>query len=94
MTTLTTGAVSNATRPLPLSLPATATGYVLPSTVCNYGQGGIRTHETLARPPVFKTGAFNRSATCPGVDIIVTGTTRHRKIARDTLWRHGDADER
>ena len=29
------------------------------------GQGGIRTHETLAGPPVFKTGAFNHSATCP-----------------------------
>ncbi len=29
------------------------------------GQGGIRTHEELAPLPVFKTGAFNRSATCP-----------------------------
>ena len=29
------------------------------------GQGGIRTHETREGPPVFKTGAFNRSATCP-----------------------------
>ena len=29
------------------------------------GGGGIRTHETLARLPVFKTGAFNRSATPP-----------------------------
>ena len=29
------------------------------------GQGGIRTHEGLAPLPVFKTGAFNRSATCP-----------------------------
>ena len=29
------------------------------------GWGGIRTHETLAGPPVFKTGAFNRSATHP-----------------------------
>ena len=29
------------------------------------GWGGIRTHETLARLPVFKTGAFNRSATHP-----------------------------
>ena len=31
------------------------------------GQGGIRTHETLAGLPVFKTGAFNHSATCPCV---------------------------
>jgi hypothetical protein len=29
------------------------------------GWGGIRTHETLSRLPVFKTGAFNRSATHP-----------------------------
>ena len=27
--------------------------------------GEIRTHETLSGPPVFKTGAFNRSATTP-----------------------------
>ena len=32
------------------------------------GWGEIRTHEPLARPPVFKTGAFNRSATHPGYD--------------------------
>ena len=31
----------------------------------NGGGGGIRTHETLSRLPVFKTGAFNRSATLP-----------------------------
>ena len=30
------------------------------------GWGGIRTHETRKRLPVFKTGAFNRSATHPG----------------------------
>src|SRR3954471_16970953 len=29
------------------------------------GRGGIRTHDPLARMPVFKTGAFNRSATLP-----------------------------
>ena len=29
------------------------------------GQGGIRTHEGLAPLLVFKTSAFNRSATCP-----------------------------
>ena len=29
------------------------------------GQGGIRTHEGLAPLPVFKTGAFNHSATPP-----------------------------
>ena len=31
------------------------------------GWGGIRTHETLAGLPVFKTGAFNRSATHPAL---------------------------
>ena len=29
------------------------------------GSGGIRTHDTVARMPVFKTGAFNHSATLP-----------------------------
>jgi hypothetical protein len=29
------------------------------------GWGGIRTHETREGLPVFKTGAFNRSATHP-----------------------------
>ena len=29
------------------------------------GQSGIRTHGTLTRTPVFKTGALNRSAICP-----------------------------
>ena len=29
------------------------------------GPGEIRTHETLSGLPVFKTGAFNRSATGP-----------------------------
>ena len=29
------------------------------------GRGGIRTHEAVARLPVFKTGAFNHSATRP-----------------------------
>src|SRR5947208_7819536 len=29
------------------------------------GQGGIRTLDTLAGIPVFETGGFNRSPTCP-----------------------------
>ena len=29
------------------------------------GEGGIRTHGRVAPSPVFKTGAFNRSATSP-----------------------------
>ncbi len=31
----------------------------------NGGGGGIRTHGTISRTPVFKTGALNRSATPP-----------------------------
>jgi hypothetical protein len=31
-----------------------------------HGQGGIRTHDTLAGIPVFETDAFSHSATCPG----------------------------
>src|ERR1700730_10494971 len=34
-------------------------------TVFVGGGGGIRTHEGLSSLPVFKTGAFNRSATPP-----------------------------
>src|SRR6267378_5749043 len=29
------------------------------------GEGGIRTHDTLSRIPVFETGTFNRSVTSP-----------------------------
>ena len=29
------------------------------------GEGGIRTHGTLARTPVFKTGTLNHSVTSP-----------------------------
>ncbi len=34
------------------------------------GGSGIRTHETVTRLPVFKTGAFNRSAIPPDIDIV------------------------
>ena len=58
-------------RPLPLSGPKAAAGG-LPrgwfglrgGASFFYGGGGIRTHEGL-RPPVFKTGALDRSATPP-----------------------------
>ena len=33
--------------------------------LCVGGRGGIRTHEGRKPLPVFKTGAFNRSATRP-----------------------------
>src|SRR5256885_2115861 len=54
------------------------------------GQGGIRTHGTLAGTPVFETGRFNRSRTCPlttGEQITVTdaqtqqwGTANSRQV--------------
>ncbi len=34
------------------------------------GEGGIRTHDTLARIPVFETGPFNRSGTSPEARIL------------------------
>src|SRR5258706_6868073 len=34
------------------------------------GEGGIRTHDTLARIPVFETGTFNRSVTSPVARIL------------------------
>ena len=37
------------------------------------GWGGIRTHGTLSGTPVFKTGAFNRSATHPSSEIKYLG---------------------
>ena len=43
------------------------------------GWGGIRTLETLARLPVFKTGAFNHSATHP--------------LERDQILKGGSAAE-
>ena len=33
------------------------------------GRGGIRTHGTLSRTPVFKTGALNHSATLPSSEV-------------------------
>src|SRR4051812_30462600 len=36
------------------------------ATHAGHGGGGIRTHGPRERTPVFKTGAFNRSATPPG----------------------------
>jgi hypothetical protein len=39
---------------------------------CN-GEGEIRTPATLSGRPVFETGAFNHSATSPGVGVQATG---------------------
>src|SRR5690242_19331099 len=43
------------------------------------GEGGIRTHGPREGTPVFKTGAFNRSATSPA------GLERGRKLLQSLL---------
>jgi hypothetical protein len=53
------------------------------------GQGGIRTHGTLAGTPVFKTGSFNHSDTCPGVGVPRQRLRRVRKIASVRPERYG-----
>ena len=58
----TTGAPCRRIRAM-IALPCVMRGLKRRTT---NGQGGIRTHETREGLPVFKTGAFNRSATCPG----------------------------
>ena len=54
------------------------------------GRGGIRTHETLAGLPVFKTGALNHSATLPSAILPRCGRARtceHDQLNRPTvLW--------
>src|SRR3546814_171014 len=49
------------------------------------GGGGIRTHEALARLPVFKTGALNRSATPP--------RARQRTAGAGIPIRHGGTSQ-
>jgi hypothetical protein len=57
------------------------------------GEGEIRTPEALASLPVFKTGAFNRSATSPlkwnqSVTLILSGRRArfgHRQVAREAV---------
>ena len=73
------------------------------------GWGGIRTHEGFAPLPVFKTGAFDRSATHPRCDIIspparIQGRNASMRlfdlappfyaIGRSTPFRSGAAHQR
>ena len=44
------------------------------------GQGEIRTHDTVAGMPVFETGAFNHSATCPA-GVSLAGADEHVNAA-------------
>ena len=53
------------------------------------GQGGIRTHETREGPPVFKTGSFNHSDTCPAATVArCRATGRVWKIAWCAIRRY------
>jgi hypothetical protein len=47
------------------AVPFVGFRWLVEQTVAAGGWGGIRTHGTLARTAVFKTAAFNRSATHP-----------------------------
>jgi hypothetical protein len=50
------------------------------------GGGGIRTHERLTPLPIFKTGAFNRSATPPTLaSQALCLITEHRSHVRATV---------
>ena len=42
------------------------------------GGGGIRTHGTLSRTPVFKTGAFDHSATPPAPRVVIAFSIREK----------------
>src|SRR4051812_30690748 len=51
------------------------------------GWGGIRTPETVARLPVFKTGAFNHSATHPTAEARLQGRRQQQpKSARNATY--------
>ena len=54
------------------------------------GQGGIRTLDTLAGIPVFETGSFSHSDTCPGTDSTSSGDEVYRVRSRfSSGWEHG-----
>ena len=59
---------------------------------CSGGSGEIRTHGCRETSPVFKTGAFNRSATLPGEPSILasgpisTMPQSDRAAGRDCAW--------
>src|SRR5438067_10411472 len=70
----------------PVLLCASAT---VPCSLDSHGQGGIRTHGTLAGTPVFETGRFNRSRTCPltaGEQLTVTDAQTHRGEQQRDGW--------
>jgi hypothetical protein len=57
------------------------------------GEGEIRTHEGLAPLPVFKTGAFNRSATSPSHSGRILDHRLHQE-PQQVAQRHHQQQER
>ena len=55
------------------------------------GEGGIRTHGPLTGTPVFKTGAFNRSATSPR-PVLALELSGLRGRAASSLGNHPVSD--
>ena len=56
----------------------------------NGGQGGIRTLDGLTPMPVFETGAFNHSATCPCRVLKLDMSTENDRKKQGFLTRLGD----
>jgi hypothetical protein len=48
------------------------------------GEGGIRTHDTVARTPHFECGTFNHSATSPSGQNAGSGTPRRGQVIRES----------
>ena len=52
------------------------------------GEGGIRTHGTLSRTPVFKTGAFDHSATPPAKGDLATLAAIVKRLRGNSAEAH------
>jgi hypothetical protein len=50
----------------------------------NGGEGGIRTHDTVARTPHFECGTFNHSATSPSGPKSGSGAPRRGQVIRES----------
>ena len=58
------------------------------------GSGGIRTHDAVPRTPVFKTGAFNHSATLPRQRQPGPGARADSAVASRHILRRSDVNEK
>src|SRR5262245_4060816 len=59
--------------------------------VDNGGEGGIRTHDTLARIPVFETGLFNHSSTSPFSSVRAVNTKPEPVLPAEHPLRRRDS---